>query len=118
MYKDILKPYKFYYWKESLVKKWTQEDICFIYDINDTMAGPHHLQCNGIEIQAIKSDLKVGLNYNYHYRTDDKSFKYLIKEISIDDIDKKMFFDWLFNNKSGLHNSLKLKYEWDRNERI
>ncbi len=115
MNKEDLKPFTFYRWKENWTKNGKKveiEDICFIIDINTT-SSPGNYQCNGVEIDNIKSDLVIGHNYNY-FCWDDKKIKYIIKEVSLDDINKGLFFDWLFDINSSLFLNLSLERRYKK----
>ena len=87
------------------------EDICFIIYIDKT-SSPGNYQCDGIEIEQINSDLMIGHNYNYHFLWGErgKIVKYTIEEISIDDIDKRKFFEWIFDEKSRLNKTLGVRH--------
>ncbi len=101
--KDQLKPLTFYRWKEKYNSK-TVEDICFVTEIDTS--SPGNYQCHGVCVKSIKSDLRVGRSYNFHYRWLQKLSKYKIEELSIDDIDKTEFFNWVFDSKSDLNRDL------------
>jgi len=107
-----IQPFTFYYWKERYVpNNWATEDICFIIDI-DFKSDPKQYQCHGIEIKNIQGNMIPGHGYTFHYYKNDNNIEYTIKKISIDDIDKKLFFDWLFDNKSKLHIGIKTNQEF------
>jgi len=114
MKKEDLKEYAFYRWKEENTRNgYKMDDICFIISIlKDT--SPGNFQCSGIEIESIDSDLIVGNNYIYHFLYGEKAKdrKYTIKEISIDNINKGLFFDWLFDYDSRMNTSIRLEKEY------
>lgn len=115
MKKENLKPFTFYKWIE-ITKQEKFIDICFIIDINK-ISSPGDFQCSGIEIENIKSDLIVGREYTYHFlwkKEKIKSRKYIIKEINFNSINRKMFFDQIFNPDSELVRNLYLHYTNER----
>ncbi len=112
MKKENLKPFTFYHWIEENTKNgYIMNDICFITDINKT-SSPGNYQCSGIEIKRIDSDLRVGNGYVYHFLYGEraKQRKYTIKEISINDVDRAQFFDWVFDSESSLVLNIYLNY--------
>jgi len=114
MKKENIKEYTFYRWiEENTINGYKMDDICFIVSILKD-SSPGNFQCDGIEIESIDSDLIVGNNYIYHFLYSEraKDRKYTIKEISIDDIDKKQFFEWLFDYDSKLNIVLRLEKKY------
>lgn len=117
MKKEDLKPFTFYYWSEEWTtdkgKKVKISDVCFITDINKT-SSPGNYQCGGIEIESLEgSDLVVGNGYNYHFLWGgerSKGRKYTIKELNFNNLDRKKFFDWLFDSESALVLHIYLHY--------
>lgn len=111
MKKEDLRPFTFYRWIES-TQQGKLDDVCFITDINKT-SSPGNYQCSGIEVESIESDLVVGNGYNYHFLWGGeraKGKKYTIKELNFNSINRKQFFDWIFNSNSSLVLTLYLHY--------
>ena len=75
------------------------------------MSSPGNYQCSGIEIESIESDLVVGNGYNYHFLWGGERAKSkTIKELNFNSINRKQFFDWMFDPSSALVLNLYLHY--------